>query len=236
MSENKKSNRLSRKAKQRRTAQLKTVKSIVIIGIVILIAFVVPNLIPREVIIPETFMDYSLADGMSIGSPDAPVLVQEYSDFQCPFCQRWFLEVEPQLLDTYVAEGLVRFEYHTAGEFLGTESRVAGEGAFCANDQGKFWEMKETIFANQPQGENTGLYTNENLSKMAEGIGLDVLAFDSCMESDKYEEEVINDYQIFSSLGLSGTPSILVNGIALENPSIQSIANAVEAALAAGGN
>lgn len=234
MSENKKSQRKVRRAKQKRQEQLKTIKTIVIVGIILLVAFVVPNLVPREVAIPDSFLDYSMAEGTTIGSADAPVLVEEYSDFQCPFCLRWFDEVEPALLNTYVNAGVVRFEYHTAGEFLGPESRIAAEGAFCANDQGKFWQMKETIFFNQPQGENTGFYSNATLSNMADGIGLDVVTFDACMESNKYEQQIIDDYEIFASLGLSGTPSILVNGVPLSDPSIQSISAAVEAALSTG--
>jgi protein-disulfide isomerase len=230
----KKSNRQGRRAKQKRQEQLRAIKYIVVVGLILLIIFVAPNLVPETIVIPDTFHDYSMANGMTIGEEDAPILVEEYSDFQCLHCKTWFLEIEPLLLDSYVKSGVVRFEYHTAGDFLGTESRESGEAAYCANDQGLFWEMKETIFTNQPQGSNTGMYTADNLSTMAEGVGLDVAEFDACMSNNKYEDKVLSDRETFIKLGLSGTPSILVNGVVVENPTIQSIGAAIEAALAIG--
>lgn len=105
-----------------------------------------------------------------LGSSEAPVTVIEYSDFQCPFCGKFFKETEQTLMDSYIKEGKIRF-VHRDFAFLGNESTVAAEAARCAGDQGKFWEYHDYLY-NHQNGENRGNFSNINLKSFANNLGL----------------------------------------------------------------
>jgi hypothetical protein len=110
------------------------------------------------------------ADGNSIGDPNAPIHMEEFSDFQCPFCQRFHKQTEPSLVEQYVNSGKVYFTYRSAGNWVSqnigggkTESQDAAAAAYCAADQNKFWEMHDILFANL-LGEDVGSFTDERLA------------------------------------------------------------------------
>lgn len=145
----------------------------------------------------------------SMGSADAPITITEFSDFQCPYCRRFWEDTEELLIETYVKTGQVRFVYRSFGVFIGPESGQAAEAAYCAGDQGKFWDMHDIIFTNQT-GENVGAYTNKRLSAFAESIGLDMSAYDSCMNSNKYADRVDQDGEDGFAAGLQATPSFVI--------------------------
>jgi protein-disulfide isomerase len=81
----------------------------------------------------------------------------------------------------------------------------------CANEQGKFWEMHDTIYANW-DGENQGAFSNPRLQAMAESIGLDMNAFDECFDANEYEADIQTDFDLGKQMGVSGTPTVFVNG------------------------
>jgi protein-disulfide isomerase len=105
-----------------------------------------------------------------LGSSKAPVTVIEYSDFQCPFCGKFFRETEQTLIDSYIKEGKIRFA-HRDFAFLGDESTAAAEAARCAGDQDKFWEYHDYLY-NHQNGENQGNFSNINLKSFAASLGL----------------------------------------------------------------
>jgi len=146
--------------------------------------------------------------GNVLGYPDAPVTVIEYSDFQCPFCRRFFMETERLLMADYIETGKVKLEYrHFA--FLGPESLAAAEAAECAGEQGQFWPYHDILFQRQGQ-ENSGAFSRENLISFAEELGLDVEAFTSCMDSAKYRQKVLSQTEEGRALGVSGTPTFII--------------------------
>ncbi|MDO8600835.1 MAG: DsbA family protein [bacterium] len=144
-----------------------------------------------------------------LGNPDAPVTIVEFSDFQCPFCGRFFETVEPQIIEKYVKTGKVKFVYRDFA-FLGDESVWAAEAAKCAHEQGKFWQYHDYLF-NHQQGENGGAFSKANLKLFAQSVGLDTGAFNSCFDSGKYLAEVQKDTADGRALGVSGTPTNFVN-------------------------
>lgn len=148
-----------------------------------------------------------------LGNPDAPVTIVEFSDFQCPFCGRFFKMVELQLIEKYVKTGKVKFVYRDFA-FLGEESEWAGIAAECSHEQGKFWEYHDYLF-NHQQGENGGAFSKANLKLFAQAVGLDTEAFNECLDSDKYSEEVRKDSSDGRALGVSGTPTTFINGKAV---------------------
>lgn len=120
--------------------------------------------------------------------------------------------MEPQLVQSYVADGQVFFEYrHLA--FLGDESKEAAEASMCAMDQGMFWEYHDTIFHNQVEGPyDEGAFARSRLDRIAEVVGLNMEEFGQCMDDNKYSDEVEEMTAEASAQGIMQTPSFLING------------------------
>jgi protein-disulfide isomerase len=144
------------------------------------------------------------------GDPNAPIKIEEYSDFQCPYCGQFTETTEPQLMETYVADGTVYFVYHSFGEFIGSESGDSAEAAYCAGDQEKFWEMHDIIFANQA-GENAGAFTDRRLTAFAEKLELDMNAFTSCFSGKNYKDLIAKDGKDGLAAGIKATPSFIMS-------------------------
>lgn len=144
------------------------------------------------------------------GVEDAPVTIIEFSDFQCPYCQRFATGAGRQIDELYIQTGVVRFGYqHFA--FLGPESQWAAEATECAAEQDAFWEYHDKLFDSQT-GENAGAFERENLKRYAQEVGLDAGAFDECMDSGRHVATVQNETQGVQTLGVRSTPSFLING------------------------
>ena len=138
------------------------------------------------------------------GPEGAPVTVIEFSDFQCPFCAR----VNPTLTKLQEAyAGKVRVVFRDLPLLnIHKNAGHAAEAAHCANDQGKFWEMHDRLFANQQKR------APAELKEHAVALGLDATAFNQCLDSGKYTPEWRRDAEDASRLGLSGTPAFFING------------------------
>ncbi|GAB4536130.1 MAG: hypothetical protein Kow0063_21190 [Anaerolineae bacterium] len=144
------------------------------------------------------------------GDPDAPVTIIEFSDFQCPYCSRFAASTGPRIDEQYVEAGLVRFGYqHFA--FLGPESQKAAEASECAAEQGAFWAYHDVLFGLQTGGNRPAMDT-ASLKQYAAELGLDTRDFDSCLDSGRHASLVLNETAVAQSLGVTGTPSFLVNG------------------------
>jgi len=168
--------------------------------------------------------------GLSMGSDDAKVLVEEYSDFQCPYCKLFYTDFEPALVEKYVETGKVRFVYNPFS-FIGEESLLSAEAAFCAVDQNKFWELRTYIF-NAQGAENAGIYTKASLNKMAATAGLDTAAFKSCLDKGTHKQTV-EDYNTQAmDRKVNSTPSFFVNGVGPLNAN--QVVVEIDKALAAG--
>lgn len=173
-------------------------------------------------------------NGRIAGSPDAPVKVIEFADFQCPYCKQWADDVEPKFIEEFVNTGKASIQY-VSFAFLGEESRRAAEAAECAADQGLFWQYHDLLFLRQGK-ENSGVYSSANLKKFAEELKqhepkLDTARFNQCLDSG--EKQGVVDAQIKQArdAGVQSTPSFLVNGAALSGVQpIETFRQAVEAA------
>jgi protein-disulfide isomerase len=148
-------------------------------------------------------------NGKTRGNPGATVTIDEWADFQCPGCRQFALGPERQL-DSVLAEGQARFVWHNRA-FLGQESIWAAEAAECANDQGQFWPYHDKLFAEQ-SGENRGAFRQENLKRFGRDLGLDSVSFDSCVDSNRYEQQVKAEAATGAQQGINSTPTILMNG------------------------
>ncbi len=155
-----------------------------------------------------------MANSNTMGDPNAPVHIIEYGDFQCPYCLKFWKESEPQLIEQYVNTGKVYFEYRNFA-FLGQESIDAAEAAYCAGDQGKFWEYHDTLFINW-KGENIGAYSQKNLIKFAKIIDLDQQEFETCISERMHQGTVEHDLAQAEADGIRATPTFLINGYKVE--------------------
>ena len=160
-------------------------------------------------------------DSKTLGSADAPVTIQVFSDFQCPFCGRFADSTERELIDQYVASGKARLEFRhfivVDGNVGGNESRRAAEASECAEEQAQFWTFHSMLFANQ-HGEGEGAFSDRRLKAFAGALGLDTAEFNACFDSRRYASEVQADDGLARSLGAKGTPTVFVNGTQVENP------------------
>lgn len=147
------------------------------------------------------------------GDENAPVTVIEFADFQCPYCGLFARDAARRIDEQYVASGRVRFGYQHF-TFLGPESQWAAEASECAADQDRFWAYHDLLFASQ-QGENQGAFNKDNLKQFASTVGLDRTLFDNCLDSGKYTALVSGQTHALSSLGVSSTPTFVVNGQAV---------------------
>ncbi len=167
----------------------------------------------------------------SMGDPNAPVKLIEFADFQCPYCREFWQQTEPQIVEQYVKTGKVYYEYHSVGAFLGEESGAAAQAAYCAGDQGKFWQYHDALFSHWT-GENVGDFTKDKLLQYAASLGLDKAAFGDCLTSGKYAPILDQDVKDAKAAGIRATPSFLINGKLVEGAlPFADFQQAIEAAL-----
>ena len=141
------------------------------------------------------------------GDSKAPITVIEFSDFQCPFCERFYTQTLPQIEENYIKTGKVKLVYRDFPlTSLHPMAQKTAEAAECADDQGKFWEYHNKIFENQ------AALSIDSLKKWAADLGLDTGEFNSCLDSGKMASEVNKDLQEGSNAGVQGTPSFIING------------------------
>jgi protein-disulfide isomerase len=143
------------------------------------------------------------------GPDDAPVVIVEFSDYQCPYCGRFYRETLPQILEKYPGE--VKFVYRDFVIF-GEDSARAAMATECAEEQDEFWQMHNAIFDSREAADAPPL-SQETLVSYAEDLELDTDAFAECLVSERYSDEVANDYQAAVGYGFGGTPGFLINGL-----------------------
>lgn len=144
-------------------------------------------------------------DGAPIrGIADAPVTLVEFSDFHCPFCKR-VQSTLTKVLEKYPGKVRLLFR-HLPLDALHPQARSAAEASWCAQDQGKFWEYHDLLFANAPKA------AEDDLKHYAEQIVLDMRTFESCLSQNAHRDSVQRDIDEVTRLGMSGTPAFFING------------------------
>jgi protein-disulfide isomerase len=147
-------------------------------------------------------------DDPMLGLSDAPITIVEFSDYECPYCRRWHTDVYPSLLETYGDQ--IRFVYRDFPlESIHANAKPAAEAANCAYEQGAFWEYHDKLF-----GMQLGL-SSQAYQEYASQLELDEAAFQECIESGRYQEEVQSDFEFAANLGVRSTPTFFINGIAV---------------------
>lgn len=153
------------------------------------------------------------AVGYVIGSPDAPIEVLEFADFECPGCAQFAILTAPDVKQRLVETGQIRLRLMDFPLAQHRNAWTASLSAACANEQGKFWEMHDAIFGAQDRWNTQA--TNNPLAIMVElarGIGLDVDQFEECVESRKYQANVQAHMTEAERRGVRSTPSFIIGG------------------------
>src|SRR5258708_5588212 len=143
-----------------------------------------PNVAPAQ---PEKVQMNVGSAWYSVGRADAPVTIVEFADLQCPFCKRFHTDVYAQLKKNYIDSGKVRFVSRDLPLDFHPFALRAAEAARCAGDQGKYWEVREALFASaSPLDERV-------IQKSAEVLSLDMNNFGACLDSHKYKADIQKD-------------------------------------------
>ncbi len=140
------------------------------------------------------------------GSANAKVTIVEFSDFQCPFCARFYEGAYPDIKTNYIDTGKVKLAFKNFPLSFHQYAQKASEAAECAADQGKFWEYHDKLFENQDK------LTTTDLKKYAAGLGLDTVKFNACLDGGIKASKVQADFQQGVTAGVRGTPSFVING------------------------
>ena len=159
---------------------------------------------PAEVPKPSS-IKLDLRNTHMLGSKDAPVTIVEFTDYQCPFCQRFHTQTFGELKKNYIDTGKVRFYSRDLPlDSLHPNATRAAQAARCAGDQGKFWEIREIMSAHPDQ------LDLESLAADAQQLKLDVAKFRSCVETEKYKNDVQADVLEAMKIGADGTPAFVI--------------------------
>jgi len=154
----------------------------------------------------------SLDDDPVKGNPNAPVTVIEFSDFQCPFCSKFYQQTLPSLEENYIDTGKIKFVYRDLPlDNLHTNARTAAVAAECADEQGKFWDYHNVLFEKQTEWQS--LPSSEfasTLKQYAADLGLQAANFESCMQSQGIADEVNKDSLEAARYGVTGTPTFFI--------------------------
>ena len=150
--------------------------------------------------------DVSTDDDPSIGPPDAAITIIEFSDYECPYCRRWHQQVFERIREEYPDQVRLVFRDFPLSS-IHPNATAAAEAANCAGEQEAFWQFNGALFSGEYE-----LSAEEYLS-IAANLDLDVEAFESCVESGRYEDEVQADYQYATNLGVRSTPTFFLNGL-----------------------
>lgn len=158
---------------------------------------------------PTPQQRYSIPVGNlpAFGPANAPITIIEFSDFECPYCHKWFAETWQQLVKAYPNQ--IRLYYRDFPLISIHPNAVpAAIAARCASDQNQFWAFHDKLYSNTTYG-------NSTYEAYAAAVGIDVTKFKACVAAKTYEKDVNADLEFGSNLGIRGTPTFFINGIPL---------------------
>ena len=143
----------------------------------------------------------------ALGPANAPITLVEFADFQCPYCRQWEQQTYQPLLDAY--PGKIRIVYRDFPlTSIHPNAMPAAEAAQCANEQGKFWPFHDKLFS----GESL---SDDIYKQYAQELGLDMVKFNDCLSTHKFAQQIQDDSNFATNLGINSTPTFFINGLAV---------------------
>ncbi len=222
-----------KRARQQQRTRIIWIAAIVIVVVGVAALIIVPPMVESLTPVGEiatVTADVPLnPDRNNAGNTNAAVKVVEYGDYQCTACLTFEKNYYDKFIKEYVDTGKVYFTF-VPFKVIGPESDITAEAAYCAADQNKYWPMHDILFANQG-AENSGVFTNKRIKAMAQSVGLDMNAFNSCYDSGKYTDQVTKtDQGAALALKLNSTPSFTINGKVADFQTFDDLMNLIKAA------
>lgn len=160
---------------------------------------------PQPADAPPQKVQVKVSNGWySIGRADAPLTLVEFADYQCPFCKRFHTNAYMELKKDYIDTGKVRFVSRDLPLEFHTLAWKAAEAVRCAGDQGKYWELRDALYANSAPP------SDDVIKKASESLSLDSISFQACLSSEKHKSDVQKDAADAAALRLNGTPSFVL--------------------------
>ena len=225
--------------RKERRQRLVLIGVIAAVAIAIVALIVVPSILSATAPVGEfvkiTPEAYSAVDGTNMGDPNAKAKIEIFEDYTCSACKVYTETVEPQVIKELVDTGqayYVFYQFPFLDDRTGTKnSDRSANAALCAADQGRFWDYKKLLFANQ-----TGVvdeFSDKRLLAFAESLELDMNQFEACYNENRFESKINEDLALGRNLGITGTPTVFVNGVDIAPgrvPSFEQIQQAVQAA------
>jgi len=171
---------------------------------------------PQAAPAPDDKVSYKLSPGgFSMGDAKAPLVMVEYTDFQCPFCQQFHNTAFAQIKANYIDTGKIRFVSRDFPLDFHDNARRAATAGRCAAEQGKYWEMRHVMIVNADQ------LKPDNLVSYASQVKMDPTKFKSCLDSDKFKAQIDQDVAEGGVAGVQGTPSFVLGY--LENDKLSGV-------------
>jgi protein-disulfide isomerase len=168
-----------------------------------------------QIIINKLFSPVTV-NASVLGDEQAKITIVEFADYQCPFCAKFHKETKGSIIKNFVNTGKVKFLFKDLivnDRPNDKASTLAASASYCAAEQGKYWEYNDQLYKNS-EGENTGWVTKDNLKQLANNIRIpNITKFSECIESNKYNNIVIENDSLAKNIGLTSTPTfIFYNG------------------------
>lgn len=150
-------------------------------------------------------------DDPALGSNTAEVTIVDFSDYQCPFCKNFYKNIYLELKKDYINTGKIKYIFRDFPLNIHKNALAAANAADCSGEQGKYWEMHDKLFEDQNNWSKSD--TPKDIFKSyAKELGLNTYLFNECIDSDKYNDEVMKDKEEGKSYGVNGTPTLFFNG------------------------
>ena len=185
---------------------------------------------PREEVkpsAPSADISSLIDDDAVEGDANAPVTIIEWSDYECPFCARFYSQTLGQIRSNYIETGKVKLVYRDFPLSFHANAQKAAEAAECAGEQDKYYEMHNKLFEEGVDGGVT------SFKQYAKDIGLDTSKFNDCLDSGTMAQEIAKDFQDGQAVGITGTPGFIINGKLVSGAQPYSVfEQVIEAALA----
>ena len=152
-------------------------------------------------------VELPLTNAPALGNDDAPVVLVEFTDYECPYCKRFYDAVFPELKEKYIDTGKLRFISRNFPLPMHSHAEKAAQAAACADEQGKYWQMRASLFANPRALDEESLYA------YAKEAGIDAESFRACLNKNAHALKIKEDLADGNSVGISGTPSFVLGRV-----------------------
>jgi protein-disulfide isomerase len=154
--------------------------------------------------VPDERVKVGVGTLPALGRNDAPVIIVEFADYQCPFCQRFHLTAFEEVKRNFVDTGKVRYVSRDLPLAMHPNAMSAAHAARCAGEQNKFWEMRHRLIVNASQ---LGM---DRYNALADELKLDRTRFDKCLAEERYKADIVKDMSDAAAAGVTGTPTFVI--------------------------